>query len=364
MTPRLLPFTLAALFVFPPAAPVTAAEPAPAAAPAYTDPAPQHRRFVQRASRIDSGAREYPDIDYTSSDKAGKTADLQHATVDTRVAPRGRLVVWLMGHNEALFDRLAGYGLHAIQVHYANKWFGLIPGAARDDGTTLGRMRLEATTGEDASPLAAIAPPDGMAGRAYRFVRWLAQEHPGGRWEQYLAPDGNDLAWDRVIVSGSSHGATSAARFAVHRRVDRVVMFCGPRDQYETWPGFPSATPANRFFGFSHTLDTGWTGNHYCRSWQMLGLAAFGPVTDVDDVAPPYGNSRRLVTHFDVGGDTKRAHSSVTPGRAAAKDAAGQFRHEAVWRYLFTHPVEAVGPSVPPDPDCTVPPPAPARKTR
>ncbi len=316
------------------------------------DPAPQRFHLTQRASAIDSRAREYPEIDFVFKDKDGKVQDLEHALVDTRVAPRGRLVIWLMGYNAPLFERLGDYGLHAIQVHYANKWFGIIPTKARDDGTSLGKMRLEATTGEDASPLAAIAPPDGMKERAFQFVRWLATENPAGHWEQFIADDGRGLRWDKVIISGSSHGATSAARFAVHQRVDRVVMFCGPRDQLESWQGFPSATPANRFFGFSHVLDGGWTGDHYCRSWQMLGLHAFGPITDVDTSEAPWGNSRRLITKFDVKGDAKRAHSSVQPGSAAGKNAKGEFIHEAVWKYLFTHPIEQVGTAVPLDPEC------------
>ncbi|MGC4121937.1 MAG: hypothetical protein QM765_46615 [Myxococcales bacterium] len=57
-------------------------------------------------------------------------------------------------------------------------------------------------------------------------------------------------------------------------------MFCGPRNQYETWQGLPSATPKNRFFAFSHVLDGGWTGGHYCRSWELLGLQEFGPVVE------------------------------------------------------------------------------------
>ena len=73
---------------------------------------------------------------------------------------------------------------------------------------------------------------------------------------------------------------------------------------------------------------------------------------DVDASAPPYGNTRRLTTHFDVKGDAKRAHSSVTPGSAAGKNAAGQYLHEDVWRYLFTQPVDAVGDAVAPNPDC------------
>jgi hypothetical protein len=322
------------------------------AAPAYSDRTPQRYHLTKRASEIDPRTREHPEIDFVFKDKAGKPQDVENALVDTRVAPRGRLVIWLMGYSAPLFERLGDYGLHAIQVSYANKWFGIIPTKARDDGTSLGKMRLEATTGEDFSPLCAIPQPDGMKERAFQFVKWLAKENPQAHWEQFIAADGAGLRWDKVIISGSSHGATSAARFAVHQRVDRVVMFCGPRDQLESWQGFPSATPANRYFGFSHVLDGGWTGDHYCRSWQMLGLHAFGPITDVDASAPPYGNSRRLITKFDVKGDAKRAHSSVVPGGAAGKDAKGKFLHEAVWKYLFTHPIEAVGAATALDPDC------------
>jgi hypothetical protein len=72
----------------------------------------------------------------------------------------------------------------------------------------------------------------------------------------------------------------------------------------------------------------------------------------VDKTPAPYGNTRRLITDADVGGDAKRAHSSVVPGGAAAKDAQGKYLHEGVWRYLFTHPIEEIGQPVPPDPNC------------
>jgi hypothetical protein len=111
-------------------------------------------------------------------------------------------------------------------------------------------------------------------------------------------------------------------------------------------------------------LDDGWKNDHYCRSWQMLGLHRYGPVVDVDTNAPPYGNTRRLTTHFDVKGDAKRAHSSVLPGSAAGKNLAGQYLHEDVWRYLFTHAVEAIGDAVPPNLECGRDLPQPKHATR
>jgi hypothetical protein len=135
------------------------------------DKSPQKYDVTKRASEIDPRAKEHPEIDFRFADAKGKALDVQHAVVDTRVPPRGRLVIWLMGHSPGLADRVSGYGLHYVQVHYANKWFGLVPKDKLNDGTTLGKIRLEAATGEDHSPLVDIPKPDGMAERAYQFVR-------------------------------------------------------------------------------------------------------------------------------------------------------------------------------------------------
>ncbi len=318
----------------------------------FQDPKPQRYEFTARASQVDPRARPHPEIDFVF-EKNGKPADVEHASVDTRLKPQGKLVIWLMGYGAPLFERVNSYGLHAIQVHYANGWFGQFGKEPPPvDDKFLGKIRLEAATGEDFSDVVNIPKPDGMMERSVQFVKWLAKENPLGRWDYFLTDDRQGLRWDRVIISGASHGSTTAARFAKHQRVDRVVMFCGPRDQYETWQGLPSATPTNRFFAFSHVLDGGWTGHHYDRSWELLGLNQCGPIVNVDKVAPPYGNTRQLITDGDVKNDAKRAHSSVVPGGAAVKNAAGKFVHEDVWRYLFTHPVDQVGKPVPHDPAC------------
>lgn len=146
----------------------------------------------------------------------------------------------------------------------------------------LSHVRASQTRSPTVTSMVSIPKPDAMMARAVQFVKWLAKENPQGRWETFLTEDNRDLRWDRVIIAGSSHGSTTAARFAIHQRVDRVVMFCGPRDQHETWQGLPSATPSNRFFGFSHVLDGGWVGDHYCRSWELLGLHQYGEIVDVD----------------------------------------------------------------------------------
>ena len=321
------------------------------AATGYNDPKPQKYHLQARASKLDSRTREYPKIGFVfGTDK--KPADLQNAMVDTRVEPRGQLVIWLMSYNSDLFDRLASYGLHAIQPHYANRWFSKVCRENPVGEHCRGNMRLEAATGEDFSNSADIQPPDGMKERARQFLVWLSQRNPDGRWEQFLTADKRNLRWDKVIMAGSSHGSTTSARFAKHQKVARVVMLCGPRDQYQTWQSLPSATPQNRYFGFSHVLDGGWSADHYCRSWELLGLHHYGPIVNVDNAKPPYANSRRLITAWDVGGNAKKAHSVVTPRKSGPKKPDGTLAYEQVWRYLFTHPVAKTGDSTPLDSAC------------
>ena len=285
-------------------------------------------------------------------EKDGKPQDVEHASVDTRVPSQGKLVIWLMGYNKDLFNRIADYGFNSIQVHYANGWFGkLYSGPPPADDLFLSKIRLEAAIGEDASKAVDIPKPDSIMERSYQFVRWLDKENPRGSWKQFLTRDGKGLQWDKVVLSGISHGSTTAARMAKQVKVDRVVLFSGPRDQFENWQKLPSATPGNRYFVFSHVLDDGWSGDHYRRSWQLMDLQKYGPIVNVDKSSPPYENTRRLTTDGDVKGDHNRAHNCVIPGGSAVKDGAGMPVHENVWRYLFLHPVDQVGKAVPADRD-------------
>jgi len=318
----------------------------------FSDPDPQVYEFSERASVIDPRIKAYPEIDFLIENKDGKPADLQQARVDTSVAPRGELAIWLMGYNSGLAERINSYGILYLRPHYANRWFSKICTERPVGPMCRGNVRLEAATGEDFSDDLDLEKPDGMMERTRQYLIWLTKKHPQGKWETFLSEDQSEVLWEKVTITGSSHGSTTSARFAKHIKVGRVVALCGPRDNYQTWQSLPSKTPANRFFGFTHVLDGGWTADHYCRSWELLGMHEFGPIVNVEKAEPPFQNTRRLITDFDVKGDAKKAHSSVQPGGNAKKNADGTLGHEAVWRYLYTHPVDEIGEPTPLDPDC------------
>src|SRR2546425_13141876 len=77
---------------------------------AFNDPKPQRYELTARAGQIDPRARPHPEIDFVF-EKGGKPADVENASVDTRVKPQGKLVIWLMSHKKELFERVNSYGL-------------------------------------------------------------------------------------------------------------------------------------------------------------------------------------------------------------------------------------------------------------
>ena len=154
-----------------------------------------------RASEIDPRVKSHPKINFLLETASGRPADIQNAIVDTSVPQRGKLVIWLMSHNRNLFDRLADYGLHAIQVQYARSWFSICCQDKPVGPHCRGNIRLEAATGQDFSDEVSIPKPDGMMERAYQFVKWLERSNPEGNWGQFLNADRSGLNWEKVIVS-------------------------------------------------------------------------------------------------------------------------------------------------------------------
>jgi hypothetical protein len=72
----------------------------------------------------------------------------------------------------------------------------------------------------------------------------------------------------------------------------------------------------------------------------MLGLEAFGPVTDTDTTKAPYSGTRQLVTNADVDKKPDRAHNAVIPGKQSVKNKDGKYLYEPVWFYLFNQAIE------------------------
>jgi len=216
----------------------------------------------------------------------------QLARRDGRVRPRGKLVVVLAGANnppgpEKLVAYAASQGFHVFAVAYKND-----VSPVRNDPDFFGNLRLEAFDGTDRTPDVTVARPDCVEVRIAKALAYLQKPDPEGKWSVYLGRDGQ-VRWSDVILAGHSHGASSAAAYAKLRRVDRVISFAGPRDTnpvVATWLSMKSATPIDRFYGFTGTDDPQYPDHQ--KAFDVMGY--LGALVNVGAARPPYGGSRRL----------------------------------------------------------------------
>ncbi len=259
----------------------------------------------------------------------------QYAYLDTRVAPRGQLVVYLGGAgsmpSRGPLAYLAPLGFHTLSPAYAND-YGVDTGCASRDRDCTRKKRMEALEGIDHSPLIDVTPPNAIETRVARMLVVLQQRNPQGDWAYFLA--GDRPAWDRIIIAGHSHGASSAGLIGKVRRVVRAISLSGPFDQTgtvaDTWQSLPSLTPVDRFWGFTHTGEDQHVG--HLRSFEAMMMP--GMPTSVDGAAmPPYGGSHRLITSFAV--PVGSEHGSTSLGSAAAKLGDGSLAFAPVWRLMF-----------------------------
>jgi hypothetical protein len=267
---------------------------------------------------------EFPPSD---ADDAVSTHDAtQLAHLDTTVTPVGRLVVYLHGAGTPTTcgsrdhgEMLAGLGFHVLAPCYVSDY------GVGNCGDDIGGCRLEAFEGIDHSPVIDIAPPDSIEVRVVKGLQYLQELQPGGDWQYYV--DGDAPRWDKIVISGISHGASTSGLVGMNRSVDRVVSLSGPLDSGQAWLSGVPTTPIDRFYALTHTGDDQHAG--HLQSFADMMLPG-GPAV-IDDAAPPYGDSHRLVTSAPTG----NGHSSTQAGGASPVDGNGDWQFLPAWRYMY-----------------------------
>jgi len=186
--------------------------------------------------------------------------------------------------------------------------------------------------------------------RLIKLLGYLKRTYPGEGWASYVSRvrsqvyGGFKPRFDRVLTSGHSQGAGMALFTARERRVLRVGMFGGANDYARLaggsiavadWIRGPFATPKSRMFGFSHTLEQGYSGQ--LAVWAALGV--FGKPTSVDGGS--FGGSHRLTTSRPPrcgadGCSPGEYHSSTVIDGVTPRSAPGGPAYGPVWRYMLT----------------------------
>jgi hypothetical protein len=287
-----------------------------------SDPAwPQVDRSTPTLTSLEFRADE---ADPAATEALGR----QLALLDREVEPKGVLIVYLHGGGQR---EVCGEGTRGHERLLAAMGFHVLSPCYRADydmkrcGDDARGCRLEAFDGVDHSGAIDIKAADSIERRVVMGLRYLQAQDPGGDWQFFL--DGAQPRWRAIVLSGRSHGASSAGLIAKHRAVVRVVMLAGPFDRDQRWLGAPSITPIERFFAFSHEDDPQFEG--HVEAWATMGLP--GVPTSVDAAIPPYGGSHRLTSSAP----TEHAHSSVVVGGSTPRGADDSLIYLPVWRYLY-----------------------------
>ena len=279
---------------------------------------------------VDSTDPKVYEAKFTAAD-ADATATAVLATqlgyLDTTVVSRGVLVVYLHGagvpttcgsteHGKVL----AKMGFHVMSPCYVSD-YGV--GNCTDD---IEGCRLEAFDGVDHHPFINIGPADSIETRVVKGLQYLQGKVPQGDWTYFL--DGDKPKWSKILISGISHGASTAAVVGLHRQVFGVVSLSGPLDSGQAWLKKTPLTPRDRFYAFTHTADPQHPG--HLNSFADMGM--LGTPTSVDGAAAPYGGSHQLLTSAP----TNDGHGSTQAGSASPKDASGSYLFLPVWQTMYT----------------------------
>ncbi|MFM8566208.1 MAG: BPSS1187 family protein [Gemmatimonadota bacterium] len=222
------------------------------------------------------------------------------------IAPVGRLFVFLPGtggvpaNQQLIQSTAAARGYHAIGLTYPNPTAVGVLCADDIDPECFWDVRREVITGLNTSARIQVTPANAIVNRLEKLLTYLQAQYPAEGWGQYLLAGRID--WSRVTLAGHSQGGGHVGVLTKLVALDRAVYFSSPADWRQvantpaTWLSRPNITAASRQFAFIHEQDQLVPELQARANWVALGLDAFGPVTNVDGMNPPYGNSHRLTT--------------------------------------------------------------------
>lgn len=284
----------------------------------------------------------------SATDKSIDTFDTPHRIyLNTKAKPRKQLVVFLPGTGgdgrggRLVSQTAADLGYHAVSLSYPSS----IPAAIcqrENDADCFEKFRMEIITGEDRSKLISVNRANSIENRLQKLVIHLNDRHPKEGWDSFLSGK-KELLWDRIVLTGQSQGGGHAPLMAKYRKVARVIMYSSPKD-YDVRNSRPAAwysdgkTPIDRFFSFNHVQDK--QGCDYAQQLEVLrvmGSYKFGEPVDVDRSAPPYRNSRILVTnHPGTEITSAEAHTMIMGDARTPRGADGVPVFKPVWIYMFT----------------------------
>lgn len=238
---------------------------------------------------------------------------------------------------QEILKHAANLGYHSIGLTYSNSLAINELCLNIADTTCHSRARLEIFDGIDRHEDIDVDSINSIEHRTLMLLKHLSNNYPFENWDFYFS--GNEVNWEKIIVSGHSQGGSHAGIISKIKPVSRVVMFAAtdwiaPLSRNADWITWPGQTPTNVYYGFIHGQDDGISLPLEEHTWNNYGMNNYGAMVFVDTTTPPFNNSRMLYTLETPENDPTQYHGSVA-GDMYTPMVNGSPLFAPIWTYLI-----------------------------
>ena len=259
------------------------------------------------------------------------------------ITPKNKLFLFLPGtyavpyNYREILKHAANLGYHSIGLTYPNSLMINSICSLSQDTTCHSRARLEVFDGIDRHIDISVDTNNCIERRTLKLLQYLHSNYPFQNWEQYFS--GNQINWNKIIVSGHSQGGGHAGIISKIKQVERVAMFAAMdwitllnrNADWITWNGL---TAADKYYGFIHEDDELIDFTNIQITWDNYGMNNFGNLVLVDTSSSPYNNSHKLFTSETPANDSSKFHGCIVADAYTPMDV-GDPVFASVWTYMI-----------------------------
>lgn len=279
----------------------------------------------------------------TADPASGVPSSNHFVYINQTITDKNKLFLFLPGtyavpyNYREILKHAANLGYHSIGLTYPNDLLINSICALSIDTTCHSRARLEVFDGIDRHIDINVDTNNCIERRTLKLVQYLHINYPSENWGQYFT--GNEINWNKIIVSGHSQGGGHAGIISKIKQVDRVAMFAAMDwipilNRNADWITWNGPTAADKYYGFIHQDDEMVDFNNLQTTWNNYGMNSFGSLILVDSTNEPYSGSHMLFTSETPANDPSKFHGSVVAD-AYTPINSGLPVFSSVWTYMI-----------------------------
>lgn len=282
---------------------------------------------------------------------ASLEADMEHGIFVPRGQRRPELFVMFPGsggrprNNKKILQTAARAGYISIGLAYPSELSSSDACDGSPDKDCQEKFRREKLHAEPQLDIIDIKAPDAIVPRLVTLLKRLHQQRPNVGFDAYYS--GDELVWDKLVLSGFSQGSGHASYLAMEHKIARLVLFSSGADNivydiatndYEQapWVLKPRATPPSRHFGILHSEDVFFVKEE---AYKTYGMPRYGGFINPEDAPPPYGYTHMLVTDAEPSQGNDRYHNSLATDAFMPDGPDGLPLMKDAHYYMFTAPI-------------------------